>query len=351
MATVRTPAMDVTQTHIAHDIEIGSPLISCRFDPSGKFVFAGAQDFRVWRWPMAAAAEEKTELVTDSWVRGMTFADAGKTLITGGTDGRLLWFPASGKAKDEKLPPSREIKAHDGWIRAVATSADGKLVASAGNDQVVRIWNVADGKKIGELTGHESHIYNLAFHPDGKQLVSGDLMANLIDWDFAAGKQTRTWKAESLIKFDKTFLAFIGGFRGLTFSADGKQLAGSGITNVSNAFAGIGNPSVVIFDWKTGAPAVIEHLSKGGLRGVAWGAALHPDGTRIACVGGTGGYLLFWKSNEAEDFHRIKLPNDARDLHLSPDGLHLATAHHDGHLRIHLMQAKPEEKKVDKSSS
>jgi hypothetical protein len=36
----------------------------------------------------------------------------------------------------------------------------------------------------------------------------------------------------------------------------------------------------------------------------------------------------------------MKLPSTARDLDLSPDGLHLATAHHDGHLRIHKMDAK-----------
>ena len=342
--------MDVTQTHVAFDLEIGSPLISCRFDPAGRFVFAGAEDFRVWRMPLSdtAADSERVELITDSWVRGMTFADSGETLITGGTDGRLIWFPAGGDASQGKIEPVRAIEAHDGWIRTVATSPDGKLIASAGNDLKIRLWNAADGKQVGELSGHESHIYNLAFHPDGVHLVSGDLMANLIDWDFAAGKQVRTWKAESLVKFDKTFLAFIGGFRGMTFSPDGRQLAGSGITNVSNAFAGIGNPSVVVFDWEAGGPATIEHLSKGGLQGVAWGVALHPDGTRIAAVGGKGGYLLFWKANEAEDFHRIKLDNDARDLHLSPDGLHLATAHHDGHLRIHRMEAEAEKVKEPK---
>ena len=154
--------MDVTKTHIAHDLEVGSPLISCRFDPSGTFVFTGGQDFRVWRWRIDGG--EKTELVTDSWVRGMAFVDDGKTLITGGTDGRLMWFAADGEAEEGKLKATREIEAHDGWIRAVATSPDGKLIASAGNDLKVRLWNAADGKKVRELAGHESHIYNLAFH-------------------------------------------------------------------------------------------------------------------------------------------------------------------------------------------
>jgi len=170
------------------------------------------------------------------------------------------------------------------------------------------------------------------------------LKSNLIDWDVATGKQVRTWQIESLTNYDKKFLAFIGGFRSMTFNEDGSQMICAGITNVSNAFAGVGNPSVPVFDWKKGE-LILEHLSKGKLRGTAWGVAIHPNGSIIACVGGSGGHLLFWKADGAEEFFTMKLKNDARDLSLSPDGLHLATAHHDGNLRIHLMDTAPAGKK------
>ncbi len=326
--------MDATKTNTIHEYKHASPLISCRYDPSGKYVFVGAEDFKVWR--IAVADGSETALDVNAWVRGIAFADKGKTVITGGYDGRLTWAPVEGKA----LKPIRTIQAHDGWIRAVAVSPDQKLVASVGNDLKVKLWSTADGKLVREMSGHESHIYNVAFHPDGKRLATGDLKCNLIDWEIATGKQKRTWKAESLVKYDKVFFAFIGGFRSMTFSKDGKQLACSGITNVTNAFAGIGNPAVPVFDWEKGK-LLIEHLSKGKLKGVGWGVAIHPNGTVIACVGGSGGHLLFWKPDGAEEFFTLKLKNDARDLSLSPDGLHLATAHHDGHLRIHLMDAAP----------
>lgn len=331
--------MDITKTHTVHDFEHDSPLISCRFNPSGSHVFAGAEDFQVWRFGIEDGT--KTPLKTDSWVRGIAFAGGGKTVITAGYDGRLIWWPAEGG----KPEPLRAIEAHDGWVRAVATSPDGSTIASVGNDLRVRLWDAADGKPVREMKGHESHIYNVAFHPGGKKLVTGDLMANLIDWDVATGKQLRTWKAESLVKFDKTFLAYLGGFRGISFSPDGKRLACSGMTNVTNAFAGVGNPSVVVFDWDKGTQ-LIEQLSKGKLRGVGWGVALHPDGATIAAVGGQGGYLLFWKPGESEEFHQVKLTNTARDLDLCSGGLRVATAHHDGHLRIHRMEAAADEKKA-----
>ena len=105
------------------------------------------------------------------------------------------------------------------------------------------------------------------------------------------------------------------------------------------SFAGVGNPSVVEFDWEAGTP-LVEHLSKGKIQGTAWGVALLSDGTVAAAIGGNGGFVLFWKQDGKEEFHQVKLPNTARDLALSPDGLHLTTAHHDGHLRIHKMDAK-----------
>lgn len=328
--------MDVTKTHITHDFDHNSPLISCRFDPSGRFVFAGAQDYRVWRWDIAT--KKKTELAAvDAWVRGLAFTHDAKTLITAGYDGRLIWWPVA----DEKPAPLRTVEAHQGWVRAVAVSPDNTLLASVGNDLVVRLWNMDDGKLVREMTGHDSHIYNVAFHPSGERLVTGDLKCKLIDWDVKTGKQVRTWTADSLQIYDKTFKAVIGGFRGLAFSPDGKLLAGSGITKVSNAFAGVGNPSVVVFNWEN-AKQQVEHLSKAKLRGVGWGTAIHPDGTRIAVSGGGGGgFLLFWKPGEAEEIHQFKLPNSARDLDLAPDGLTLATAHTDGHLRISRMDEKP----------
>jgi len=325
--------MDATKTHTVHDFKHNRPLISCRFDPSGKSVFAGSEDYRIWRWEIDSG--KKTELNADAWVRGLAFADQGQTLISAGYDGRLIWWPVEG----EKPEPIKSVEAHNGWARAVAVSPDNRTVASVGNDLVVRLWDAAEGKLVREMTGHESHVYNVAFHPEGTHLATGDLMGNVMDWEIATGKRARTWQAKSLVKYDKTFRADIGGFRGMRFSQDGKRFAGSGITNVTNAFAGVGNPSVVVFDWESGKQT-IEHLSKAKLRGVAWGVALHPNGTVIAAVGGRGGHLLFWKLEGKEEFHQMKLPNDARDLDLHPDDLHLATAHYDGHLRIHKMAAK-----------
>lgn len=56
--------------------------------------------------------------------------------------------------------------------------------------------------------------------------------------------------------------------------------------------------------------------------------------------GGSGGFLVFWKPESEKDYHRFQLPSLARDMDLHPDGLQVATAHYDRHLRVSRLAAK-----------
>jgi len=185
-------SIDPKQVHVAKELKHNSPIISCRFDPTGKYVFFGAQDYKVWRWEWRTDA--KSEVNHNAWVNSIAFSPNGETVLTSGYDGRLVWWTTNA----EKPEAQREITAHDGWIRAVAVSPNSRLVATAGNDLKVKVWRFDDGSLVHNLSGHEAHIYNLAFHPDGKSLVSGDLKAKLIHWNVETGKQQRTFVAESL---------------------------------------------------------------------------------------------------------------------------------------------------------
>lgn len=329
------PTADPTQTHIAKTLPHTSPLIACRFDPAGRFVFAGAEDNRVWRWDLASDA--KVELAGhDSWVRSLGFSSNSEVLVTGGYDGRLIWWPALA----EKPAPVRTVDAHQGWIRALAVSPDAQWVATCGNDRRVKLWQMSDGALVREFVGHESHVYNVAFHPNGKDLVSGDLKSQYIHWDATTGEAKRKFALPALHKYDAGFLADIGGAHSMAFSRDGKLLACGGITNVSNAFAGVGNPAIVLWDWEA-AKEVVTHLTKGNIQGVAWGAVVHPDGFTIGATGGPGGgHLYFWKLDQKDEYHTFNLGNTARDLALHPDGVQLATAHFDKQLRLSKMASK-----------
>src|SRR5262249_17330264 len=153
---------------------------------------------------------------------------------------------------------------------------------------------VPDGKLLRELAGHDCHVYNIAFHPEGKWLVSADLKGGVKVWDLAKGAVARGMDAKVLHKYDRTFAADIGGVRSMAFSADGGLLACAGITGVSNAFAGVGTPLVVLFDWKTGQQKTLLR-PKTPFQGTAWGVCFHPGGWVLGAGGGNGGALWAWK--------------------------------------------------------
>ena len=123
----------------------------------------------------------------------------------------------------------------------------------------------------------------------------------------------------------------IGGAHGVTFNADGTRFACAGITNVSNAYAGIGNPVIVLFDWISGKRLALLK-PKEAFQGTMWGVVFHPAGFWIG--GGSGGTLWFWKDDQPTSFHTFKLSNNGRDLTLHPDGTRLAVPHADGSMRI-----------------
>ena len=332
--------VDPAQARQAHELKYTSPLFSCRFDPSGKFVFAGAQDNNVVRWELAGG--KQTVLAGHkSWVRGLAFQAKDNLLFSGDYTGKVLCWPADA----EKPEPLRTVEAHRGWVRAVAVSPDGKRLATCGNDHLVKLWSVADGKCERELTGHDCHVYNVAFHPDGEHVVSGDLKGVVKQWAVSAGRAggvsplIREFDASVLYKYDPNFRADIGGVRGMAFSADGSQLACAGITDVTNAFAGVGKPAVVLFDAKSGKRLqLLRH--KEDFQGAAWGVVFHPAGFLAGAGGGNGGALWFWKPDQPQAFHTVKLPNNARDLDLHPDGTRLAVAFFDGLVRVYDLTPK-----------
>jgi WD40 repeat protein len=325
--------IDPKQVKQVKEFKHGAGLMACRYDDAGKYVFASARDFAVVRWEVGTG---KATLLTahQSWVRGLAWLAPAKQLVSGDYHGKLIWWDALA----EKPAAIRTIDAHDGWVRMVAASPDGKTLASCGNDHLIKLWDAATGKPLATLNGHDCHVYYVIFHPDGKSLLSGDHKSVLKQWDLAKGTVTREFKVEGLSRYDTQFKADIGGPRSMAFDREGKTLAVGGITDVTNAFAGIGKPIVLLYDWASGKRTQALRPAA-DVQATAWGVAIHPSGLVLGAGSGRAGEVWFWKPDQPASIHTLTKQPNARDLALAPGGGQFAVPFVEGMLRVYELGA------------
>ncbi len=332
---VTPPVADPTQIREVAVFQHDRPPMCVGFDPTGVFLFAGAQDNSILRWRIW---DQDKDVLTghQSWPSQLVVASTGVMYSTGHEGTLLAWNALAD-------PPSlvSTTAAHEGFARALAVSPDGTLVVTVGNDNKAKVWNTADGSLITELVGHESHVYNLAFHPSGEYLVTGDLKGVLKQWRVGTWEFVRDLNADVIYKYDEGFLADVGGVRGICFSPDGTRLAVGGMGNVTNAFAGVGSAMGAIFNFETGERLQVMSTAS-NFEGAIWGMEFDPHGRYIVAVGGgNSGALWFWRPGEEKSFHQFDLPGVAYDIAVHPDGLKIAVALYDNTVRVYELLADP----------
>ncbi len=68
-------------------------------------------------------------------------------------------------------------------VLSVAFSPDGRFLASGSSDPTIKLWEVATGKEVATLTGHEGSVMAVAFSPTMPLLASGSADLTVILWD------------------------------------------------------------------------------------------------------------------------------------------------------------------------
>lgn len=297
--------------------------------PGSQQVYLASQDFKVHAADLAAAKVEPKELYAHgSYVTGAALA--GKFLVTGGYDRKLVWYDT------EAGKEMRRVAAHDRWLRKVVASPDGRLVASVADDMVGKLWDAASGKLVREIRGHQpqtphdfpSMLYAAAFSADGKHLATGDKVGHVVIWEVESGKEVAAVEAPVMYTWDPVQrLHSIGGVRSVAFSPDGKLLAVGGMGKVGNIDHLEAKGRVEVFDWRAGKQ--LWEVQSDKFSGLVNRLQFAPDGSWLLGAGGAGeGFLLFLDVAAKKVLRQEKLAMHVHDFALSADAKSLVCVGH-----------------------
>lgn len=140
------------------------------------------------------------------------FSPDGTLLATAGYDRDIhLWDLASGKLL-------RSMTAHNGAVYDLAFSPDGTVIASASGDGTCKIWQVATGERLDTLNQPEAEQFRIAFTPDSQHIVAAGADSRIRLWRFVSKT------APQLNPLLQTRFGHEDAIVDLAVSPDGKQL-------------------------------------------------------------------------------------------------------------------------------
>jgi len=248
----------------------------------------------------------RPEVSVVSPISSLGVSPDGRMLAVGGYREVRLVDPVSGEAL-------ATLSGHADYVRSIAFSPDGKLLAAAGgapqSEGEIRIWDLQSHQLLKSLRGHKDCIYSVAWSPDGKLIASGsyDRMVKL--WDASTGKELRNLQDH----IDAVFA--------VSFNPSGTQLASASQDR-----------TVKIWDVATGKRVYTLSDASDGLTSVAYS----PTGDRVAAVG-YDKTIYVWELAAADGHLSQSLIADQDSvlaLVWSPDGRTIVTASSDGSIRF-----------------
>jgi WD40 repeat protein len=274
------------------------------FSPDGRTLATASSDGSARIWDAApVAGGEITHFATEGYIWDLELSPDGQLLAVGGFTGPAALLDAK---TGERLV---ELAGEPGTgVYGASFHPAGDRVATAGQDNTIRIWDVRSGEVVLAWTGHGEGMsgglffgtLDVAYSPDGSRLASAGADGLAKVWDAATG-------AELLVLAGHT-----DGLHSIAYSPDGRWIATSSDEE---------DTSVKVWDATTGD----ELYTLEGHPVRVWALAFSPDSSLLA-TGGYQGVVKLWDLASGKEMYT--LPSQVTTVGMmafSPDGTELVT--------------------------
>ena len=291
----------------------GRPVFSLAFHPGGRLLASSTGNAvdksrgDLTLWDVDAAQIVRARSALGAMLINVRFSPDGRRLATAGWDHVVRIWDATSLI--ELLP----LTGHADPVRCVAFSQDGHRLFSGGYDGEIRCWNGAPlpdkppREPLRTFSGHDHAIYALALTPDGRRLVSAGEDYTARVWDVDSGENVLTYRKHRYAIY------------AVAVRPDGHAVASAG-------------DDKIIRIWDPNSGADLGQLR--GLTSPISSLAFHPDGVRLASASQDGTVKL-WDTRTGEQSHEFL--GDAYFVYsiaFSRDGNQFAAGGEDSAIRV-----------------
>jgi hypothetical protein len=188
----------------------GGNVLAVAYSPDGRLLATAGNSELLRLWSLHDRRPAQTISAHRNYLESVHFSADGQLLITCGGDGQVaIWRVSDGSLVQRLAPEPRP--------QLLACHPEGRSLALAGADRLVRLWDVQANALIGPLSGHEAGVSCLAYSRDGGLLASGDNNGAICLWDLDAGALRISLRGHE------------SGVRCLAIHPDGQLVASGGV--------------------------------------------------------------------------------------------------------------------------
>jgi len=120
----------------------------------------------------------------NGWVTALaTSADNPDVLVSASRDKSILVWKLTREDGDKYGVPKKASKGHSHFVSDVVISSDGQFALSGSWDSTLRLWDLNTSNTTRRFVGHERDVLSVAFSADNRQIVSGSRDKTIKLWN------------------------------------------------------------------------------------------------------------------------------------------------------------------------